>query len=69
MTTKLIISISFDQSVKHYLGKTIDVDQQLATELHIQDGHAGVLQETADELKINYRGASVWLPKNRFQVI
>ena len=66
MISRLHITVSFDQSVSHYLTK-----YQLAEELKIRPGthKAGVLWETAEALKVNYRGAVVWLDKSKIKVL
>ncbi len=71
MISRLHITVSFDQSVSHYLTKYLEIDSQLAEELKIRPGthKAGVLWETADNLKVNYRGAAVWLPKDKIKVV
>jgi len=71
MISRLHITVSFDQSVSHYLTKYLEIDSTLAEELKIKPGthKAGVLWETVEALKVNYRGAVVWLDKSKIKVV
>ena len=71
MISRLHFTVSFDQSVSHYLTKYLEIDSQLAEELKIRPGthKAGVLWETAEALKVNYRGAVIWLDKSKIKVV
>jgi hypothetical protein len=69
--SRLHITVSFDQSVSHYLTKYLEIDSQLAEELEIRPGthKAGVLWETENQVKVNYRGAVIWLDKSKIKVV
>ena len=71
MISRLHITVSFDQSVSHYLTKYLEIDSQLAEELEIRPGthKAGVLWETENQVKVNYRGAVIWLDKSKIKVV
>ena len=71
MISRLHITVSFDQSVSHYLKKYLEIDSSLAEELKIRPGthKAGVLWETTGALKVNYRGAALWLDKSKIKVV
>ena len=71
MISRLHITVSFDQSVSHYLTKYLEIDSQLAEELKIRPGthQAGVLWETENQVKVNYRGAVIWLDKSKIKVV
>lgn len=71
MKTRLLITVSFDPAVTHYVGKYIELPEELTKEKHIKPGthEAGVVFESGTELKINYRGAFVWLPLDEIKVV
>lgn len=71
MSYRLLITVSFNKNVSHYLTKIIEVDPATAKEKHIHEGthEAGVLYECENGLKVSYRGAFVWLPKDQIKII
>lgn len=71
MKTRLFIKVSFDTSVSHYLYKYLEIDGSIAKEKKINQGthEVGVLWETKEAIKINYRGSTIWLPKDGLKVL
>lgn len=77
MTTRLHITISYHPSVNHYKGKYINITDSLAREKKIIPGthQAGICWETeakegnSGALKVSYRGAEIWLPKDAVKVV
>lgn len=65
----LLITVSFDRSVSHYLNKSIEIPDDIAKEKHIKNGTAGALFENESVLKITYRGSIVELPKNQIRIL
>lgn len=71
MKTRLFIKVSFDSSVSYYVGKYLEIDGSIAKEKKINPGthEVGVLRETKEAIKINYRGSTIWLPKENVKVL
>ena len=70
MKTRLLITDSFSDSVSHYVGKYIEIPEELAAEKHIKPGthEAGIILDETDELKINYHGGVIWLPLDQIKI-
>jgi|GEM_PF-5615064 len=65
----LLITVSFDKTVSHYLNKSIEIPDALAAEKHLKNGQAGALFENSDILKITYRGSIIELRKSEIRVL